>query len=83
MIVWSVWSQRNQIRTPQAHCSLHQLARLATEQQQEFLGVQPPPKLKTPRQQAQWSPPTPDLIKINFDGGHFSRGKQIWNWCCN
>ena len=76
MIVWSIWSQRNQIRTQQAYCSLHQLAQLANEQQQEFLAVQPPPKLKTPRQRAQWSPPTPGLIKINFDRTIFQEANK-------
>ena len=76
MIVWSVWNLRNQTRTQQAHCNLDQLARLATERQQEFLAVQSPPKLKAPRQRAQWSPPTQDFIKINFDGAIFQEANK-------
>lgn len=72
MITWSIWNQRNQVRVQQPHCNLDQLAQLAKDRQDKFMAVQTPLKPRTAWQHVQWQPPSPDWLKINFDGALFT-----------
>lgn len=86
MLVWSIWTQENQIRLLQPCCSTHQIAQVSKDRLGEFQAIQP-----TPKRQVQQSrvlgkpPPSKDLFKINFDGAIFSKankfgiGVVIWN----
>ena len=68
MFVWSIWTQRNQLRAQQSCCSTTQLAQFANDRFNEFKAI----KLAThPRQRQQrtsWSPPAQNVFKINYDG---------------
>ena len=41
MFVWSIWTQRNQLRTQQSCYSMPQLAQFANDRFNEFKAIQP------------------------------------------
>lgn len=40
MLTWSIWTQRNQIRTQQMHCSTDQLAQFPKDRFDEYMAIQ-------------------------------------------
>ena len=66
--IWSIWHQRNQVWTLQAHRPLHRIPQWALESFVEFqvLKMAPPPS--RPMRRVRWKPPGQGTLKINFDG---------------
>lgn len=85
MMVWSVWTQRNQARLNKPHCVLTQIASSAKARLDEFTVAQPTgsPPQRSPY--VSWQLPPCDLFKINFDGATFEQegksgiGVVIWD----
>ena len=71
MMVWSIWTQRNQVRLRQNALALHQIAQLSKERYAKFLARQILPVVRQPRTSCRWLPPTIGYVKINFDGAVF------------
>ena len=71
-MVWTIWTQRNQVRSQQPCCSLNHLSQLAAERYSEFRAILPPPPPSRPRIRTCWKPPPLDIFKINFDGAIFA-----------
>ena len=84
-IVWSVWYQRNQVKTQQSHYPLNQLYQVAHDRFVEYNVVQPSQIATRLTRRAHWK--SSDLVpfKINFDGAIFAEekcsglGVIIWN----
>nr|XP_023926910.1 uncharacterized protein LOC112038333 [Quercus suber] len=68
MMIWSIWSQRNQVRLRQPSTSLQQIVQLSKDGYSEFLTCQVPTTVRAARVKKKWKPPPADLVKINFDG---------------
>ena len=74
VLAWTIWTRRNQLRTSSKPFPLMQVIPSATQLIQDFTQAQPtiPTVMtRTQRQPAKWEPPTPPLLKINFDGAVF------------
>ena len=54
--VWSIWHQRNQVRTQQAYCPLNQLSQLAHDKYAKYKVFKPPPFPSRPKRRARWKP---------------------------
>ena len=75
VMVWSIMTQRNQVRLNKLNCSPHSITPLAKERLQEFKVVNPPPpsfQTASPSTQ-KWKPPAHRMVKINCDGARFTR----------
>ena len=70
--VWSIWTQRNQLRAQKPCCPLDHLSPLAAERFAEFCAIQPPSPPARPHRRTRWKPPPADIFKINFDGAIFA-----------
>ena len=66
MIMWFVWSQRNQVRLKQPTTSLQQIVQLSKDRYSEFLACQVPTMVSAARVRKRWTPPPANLVKINF-----------------
>ena len=71
MMVWSIWTQRNQVRLRQNALALHQIALLSKERYAKFLACQILPIVRQPRTSCRWLPPPIGYVKTNFDGAVF------------
>ncbi|KAL0004551.1 hypothetical protein SO802_012112 [Lithocarpus litseifolius] len=71
MFFWSIWTQRNQLRTQQPYCPLSQLSQLAKDRFYEFKASHPAALPRRGQQQTTWSPPAQNAFKINYDGALF------------
>ena len=72
MFIWSIWTQRNQLRTQQPCCSMSHLAQTANDRFHEFKAVQPSALPSLRQRHVTWSPPAPNIFKINYDGAIFA-----------
>lgn len=88
MIAWTVWTQRNQIRTVQQHCTNDQLAQIAKERLEEYQAIRLAATialLQSPSQRQTWQAPPAEVFKVNCDGAVFSEtnksglGVVVWN----
>ncbi|XP_075662879.1 uncharacterized protein LOC142632326 [Castanea sativa] len=70
--MWTIWTQRNQVRSQQLCCSLNHLFQLATERYSKFQAIIPPPPPSRPHRRMRWKPPPLNTFKINFDGAIFA-----------
>ena len=70
--VWSIWTQRNQVRAQQPCCSLNHLSPLAAERLAEYCAILPPTPPSRPHRRTCSKPPPVDIFKINFDGAVFA-----------
>ena len=66
-MVWTIWTQRNQVRSQQPCCSLNHLSQLAAERFAEYRAIFPPTPPSQARMRTCWKPPPVDIFKINFD----------------
>ena len=71
-IVWSIWHQRNQIRTQNSHRPLSLLFQWARDSYLEFKALKSAPVPCRIVRKARWKPPDPSLYKVNFDGATFA-----------
>ena len=71
-IVWSIWHQRNQIRTQNSHHPLSLLFQWARDSYLEFKALKSAPVPCRIVRKARWKPPDPSLYKVNFDGATFA-----------
>ncbi|KAK9991820.1 hypothetical protein SO802_026805 [Lithocarpus litseifolius] len=73
--VWSIWTQRNQVRLNKPSCSPHLISQLAKERLQEFQAVNPHPSSirSAPPTVQKWKPPDHELVKINCDRARFAK----------
>ena len=69
--VWTIWTQRNQVRSQQPCCSLDHLSLLAAERLAEYRAILPPTPPSRPHRRTRWKPPPAEIFKINFDGAVF------------
>ena len=74
-ITWSIWHQRNQVRTQQASHPLHQLFQFAHDNYLEFKALKIAPVPSRTKRKVRWKPPDPGSYKINFDGATFAGEK--------
>ncbi|XP_023906710.1 uncharacterized protein LOC112018416 [Quercus suber] len=72
LIMWSVSTQRNQIRLNKPASTLHQIVQQSKDWFNEFQACQVPLKENTARISKRWRPPPAEMVKINFDGAVFS-----------
>lgn len=72
MLVWCIWTQRNQIRTQQVHCPTGHLAQLAKDRFDKFDAVQPAAHPRPTPQHVGWKPPPLNAYKVNYYGVVFS-----------
>nr|XP_023916712.1 uncharacterized protein LOC112028271 [Quercus suber] len=73
-LTWTIWSQRNQLRTSNKPYPLTQVTLAAKQMLQDFKQVQLAVSIPLPwpqRQPVQWEPPPSPHLKINFDGAVF------------
>ena len=70
--VWTIWTQKNQVRSQQPCCSLNHLSQLVAERFSEYCAIFPPTQPSRPRIRTRWKPPLVDIFKINFDGAVFA-----------
>ena len=76
MMVWSVWTQRNQARLNKPHSTLSQIASLAKARLDELSAAQPDASPSQRSTCASWQPPPSDLYKIDYDAATFEhKGK--------
>ncbi|XP_075650032.1 uncharacterized protein LOC142620559 [Castanea sativa] len=73
--IWSIWHQRNQVRTQQAYCPLNQLSQLVHDRYAEYKAFKPPPFPSRQKRRAWWKSPDQDIFKINFDGVIYAEEK--------
>ncbi|XP_075675266.1 uncharacterized protein LOC142644567 [Castanea sativa] len=71
MMVWSVWTQRNQVRLNNPHSTLSHIASSAKARLDEFIATQPAANLPQRSPRVSWQLPPCDLYKINFDSATF------------
>ncbi|XP_075645797.1 uncharacterized protein LOC142616950 [Castanea sativa] len=76
MVMWTIWHRRNQIRVstndfPKAQV-LQQASQTLTTFQQSQYSLSQPLAVIRPQASAQWSPPSANCLKLNFDGAVFS-----------
>lgn len=76
MTVWFIWPQRNQLRLQQHCVSTDQLAQVARDRFEEYKAALPALKPRRQQHHTPWSPPPPDLFKINYDGAVFKEAIQ-------
>lgn len=72
MIIWPVWTQRNQIRLNKPASTLHQIVQQSKDWYNEFRACQVPSKENTTLIRKRWRPPLAETVKINFYGAVFS-----------
>ena len=70
-IVWSIWHQRNQIRTQQSHRLLNLLFQWAHDNYLEYKALKIASVPCRTVRRVRWKPPDPGSYKINFDGATF------------
>ena len=78
--MWSIWTQRNQVRISQPNISVHQIPSSAKERVAKFAMTQLVPSITRPDLtsfQAKWHPPNPEVVKINCDGATFKVQKKL------
>ena len=73
--VWSIWHQRNQVRTQQAHRPLNRLSQWAHDSYSEYKALKIALAPSRPKRRVWWKPPNPGKFKINFDGATFAEEK--------
>ena len=73
--IWSIWHQRNQVRTQQPHRPLNLLSQWAYDRYMEFKALKAAPTSSRPKSRIQWRPPIQGTLKINFDGAIFTEEK--------
>ena len=73
--IWTIWHQRNQVRTQQNHRPLNQISQWAHDSFVEFQALKIAPLPSRPVRRAQWKPPDKETFKINFDGAIFAEDK--------
>ena len=55
--IWSIWHQRNQVRTQPSHRPLNLISQWADDRFAEFIALKTAPTASQPRRQARWKPP--------------------------
>ena len=70
-IVWSIWHQRNQIRTQQSHRLLNLLFQWAHDNYLEYKALKIALVPYRTVRRVRWKPPDPGSYKINFNGATF------------
>ena len=70
--MWSIWHQRNQIRTQNSHRPLSFLFQWARDNYLEFKALKLAPVPCRAVRKVRWKPLDPGLYKINFDGATFA-----------
>ncbi|XP_023876184.1 uncharacterized protein LOC111988631 [Quercus suber] len=75
MVLWTIWYRRNQLRVssndfPKSQVLQQAIQSLATFQQSQQ-SLSQPLVTSRPQPRAQWSPPPPNCLKLNFDGAVF------------
>ena len=73
--IWSIWNQRNQVRTQQSHHPLNLLSQWAYDKYMEFKALKVVPTFSRPTSRIRWKPPARGTFKINFDGAIFAKEK--------
>ena len=74
-IIWSIWHQRNQVRTQQACRPLHHLFQFAYDSYLEFKALKIALVPSRTKRKVRWKPPDPGSYKINFNGATFAGEK--------
>ena len=69
--IWSIWHQRNQVQTQQAHRPVYQLFQWAHDSYLEFKALKTAPVPSRLKRKVRWKPPDSGSYKINFDEATF------------
>ena len=69
--IWSIWHQRNQVRTQPSHRPLNLISQWAHDRFVEFNDLKTAPTTSRPWRQVWWKPPDQGAFKINFDRAIF------------
>lgn len=72
MVAWPIWKCRNKLRSKEDSTLIHKIYKSALTLLAEF--QQKKLRIVGPRQSSpnQWKPPSPNSVKVNFDGAMFS-----------
>ena len=73
--IWSIWHQRNQVRTQQTHRPLNHLSQWAYDKYVEFKALKKAPTTNRPKSRVRWKLPAQGTLKINFDEAIFVEEK--------
>lgn len=77
--IWSIWHQRNQMRTQQSHRPLNHLSQWTHDRYVEFEALKTAPTTSRPKRRVRWKPPAQGTFKINFDGAIFAEDNaSVW-----
>jgi len=85
MTVWSIWTQRNQLRLQLPSVTIDKIAQASRNRLEEYKATMPTQKSQQRHPRIPWLPAPPDVFKINYDGAVFKEENKsgirviIWN----